>query len=207
MSWLQFFVDAIGSLEPRMGLAMQADGCRENWLQTEIMMFAADQKLDVWTNTEPVVRPDGTIAKNNKHDLAAYQTGAKDAPATMVAEIKIMAGHFQSKCLVGARTALVPDLIPMEGQRRHVTRDEILAADHGEWGLIPDAARLLRHPCPNRYLVLVLLDLWIDETLSQRRQNAQRQLHAAMNGVTFVDDPMREAVARFDGFTVKAWAL
>lgn len=200
MLWLQFFVDAIASLEPRMSLAMQADGCRENWLQTEIMMFAAVRNIGVWTNYEPAM-PSG------KHDLAAYDSDADDASTTMVAEIKIMAGHFQPKCLVGARASLVPDLIPVEGQRRYVTHEEILAADHAEWGLIPDAARLLRHPCPNRYLILVLLDLWIDETLSQRRQDAKRQLHAAMDGVTFVDNPMKEAVGRFDGFTVKVWSL
>lgn len=207
MSWPEFFIEAIGSLETRIPLAMQADGCRENWLQTEVMMFAYDRNVDVWTNYEPVVRLDGAATKRSTYDFAAYRTSDEDAPTTMIAEIKIMAGHFMPKCLVGKRTSLWRELIPIEGQRRCVTRDEILAADNQGWGLLPDAARLLHHPCPNRYLVLVLLDLQVDETDGRRPENKKRQLHAAMDGVTFVKDPIRETVGRFDGFTVKVWSL
>lgn len=204
MEWSRVFVEAIGSLEPRMDLAMQADGCRENWLQTEIMMFAANRNLAVWTNSEPIFLPAGTISSNGKHDLAAYDDGSA---ATMVAEVKVMAGHFQKKCLVGARTGLVPKLVPQKGQKRYVSREEIMAAGHQEWGLIPDAARLLRHPCKNKYLILVLLKLHVEEDESERVKSRKNELHAAMNGVTFVKSLSRESVEHFDNCTVKVWSL
>lgn len=201
MRWLQFFVEAIGSLEPRMRLAMQADGCRENWLQTEIMMFAAARNISVWTNSAQLVRPDGALDKRGKYDLSSYEDDSEDAAVTMVAEIKIMDGYFSPKCLVGS-TAQWRDFIPKGDARRYITPDEILAADHGEWGLIPDAARLLRHSCENSYLILVLLDRGTDQMTK-----SQLQLHAAMNGVTFVDDPAKEETRTFDGYTVKVWSL
>lgn len=201
MPWLQFFVEAIGSLEPRMQLAMQAVGCRENWLQTEIMMFADARNISVWTNTERLVRPGGALDKRGKYDLSSYEDDSENAATTMVAEIKIMDGYFSPKCLVGG-TAQWRDFIPKGEARRYITPDEILAADHGEWGLIPDAARLLRHSCKNRYLILVLLHRGTDQMTK-----SQLQLHAAMTGVTFVDDPAKEVARKFDDFTVKVWSL
>lgn len=198
-SWPKLFVDAIGSLQPRMRLAMTADGSREAWLQTEVMMYAAGHGIDVWTNCEPVRF--GARSRGSKYDWAAYRG---DKPA-MVAEVKIMSGAFLPKSLLGRRANQWRGY----AGRRHpivISEEEIGRPSPGDWGLFADAARLLwNREVPKRYLVLVLLDMPIDDDVSARVRHRRQNLHSLMGGVTFVRKPV--GLRAFRGFMVKVWGF
>lgn len=206
MRWPDLFIEAMGSLEKRMPIAMQANGCRESWLQAEVMMYADQRDVELWVNTEKVRDASGKELDRQRHDWAAYEDGVT---ASMVSEVKIMAGHFSSaaKCLLGSRAKHLSAFLPGAGHgKRLVTNSEIQACTQNDWGLLPDAARLLRHPANERYLVLVLLDLYVDSSLGAKQQLAQRQCHRAMEQISFADEG-NEWNARFEGYSLRIWRL
>lgn len=199
INWMNTFFNAMASLEPRMKLAMQADSCREGWLQAEMMMYASHQGIDVWTNIEPVLDAFGKKRSGSKFDLAAYDA---DNNATMVAEIKIVGPWFTgfTKCLFGK--GRFDDFLAEGPEGRTFKSDDLLVRESG-WGLLSDAARLLRHSAPERYLILVALDA------SEGGENlkGQKERHNYMMNMSFCPDSAKEETRKCDGFATRIWRL
>src|SRR5688500_14918765 len=138
--WPSFFIDAIKSVDLDIELAMEASGSREGWLQTEVMMYGRrrpSSTVFIYPNYAPI-----EAGSTKKFDFAAYDSDAMGARLLAVAELKIMAGHYDSawKCLTGGGEWPGFRGLP-QGQRRPVTRDEARECQ-ATWGLIPDAKRL-----------------------------------------------------------------
>ncbi len=191
--------NALDELEGRMELAMQANGCREAWLQAEIMMHAKKKfAVDIWTNTEPVVpSSNGKSTGGRKHDLAAYDDN--DNPVT-VAELKIMSGNFLTKCMFGGGNGKWQPAALAAAQTPIIDLDELTDDEAEDWGLISDARRLRRHPASERLLVMVLLDLGEESTTQCQK------LQDVMERVTF--EPNRgERTKAYKGFVVRMWKL
>jgi len=210
IDWMETFKRCFDQLKDkdRLPRAMKADGCRENWLQAELMLQAEDQGVEIWTNTEKVVGVDPRTGKalRGRYDLSAYY--AEDPnKATMVAEVKIIGAFFKDagKCFTGHALPKPshPFALGVDG-RRLVTDEEIAKVGPRNWSLFGDAARLRLHPAVERYLILVLLPFEDEKATA-----ARRALHAAMQAVRFAPDPHDEG--QYDDekgrFMVRIWRI
>jgi hypothetical protein len=210
LDWPLLFLDAMTDLDPRMHNAMQANGCREGWLQAELMMAASARNIALWTNTEKMA------GSSKRHDLAAYD--AEDRP-TMVAELKIMYGWDQTKCLTGGGTPSWKDFVPQDWKKRSrledpkkkesrlVTPQEIDQAKGNAWGLLPDAGRLMLHPAAERYLILILRSLETVDGINETTPERVTKLQAAMDAVAFSDRSDRFWGRTFKSFAIKIWQV
>lgn len=194
-------------LQGRLGLAMHATGCREQWLQAEIMMEAAKQKCEVWTNTEPLYDADGIKSGNRKkYDLSSYSRDAEGNFVTeMVAEIKIIGGDFNQKCLWGTNLEAASKFkafYPEGGSKSwKVKSDQILPPVKGDWGLFADAARLLCHPAKKRWLILVIL------TDRDLKEGKHQDFLRALQTLSIVSGKRPEIRHSFKTFDLRIWPL
>lgn len=83
-----------------------------------------------------------------------------------------------------------------------VRPNDLLTRGSG-WGLLSDAARLLRHTAPERYLVLIALDP--DTSSSDFEQ--QKVRHDYMMNMSFCPDAAKEETRRYDGFAARVWSI
>jgi hypothetical protein len=197
--WLQVLLDAVNHVKDRLPLAMTADGCREAWLQAEIMMYAeGNADYSIWTNTEPVIWAKGGKPGGQKYDLASYED---DGAVTMVGEVKIIGWNFQHKCIFGRKSHLLRELMQEKADSKCFTAEQVDDGERAGWSLIEDAARLMRHPCKNKCLLLVILDPKDTSKLTAK----QRAFHKALHRIQF--ENLDHKTEKFGDITVKVWML
>ena len=83
IDWMNFFETSIAAIHEKLVYVVEnASGCREGWLQGELLL--AGREWNLWTNESVVGCP-------GKVDLVCGD------PPTMVAEIKIVGAHYAAK--------------------------------------------------------------------------------------------------------------
>jgi hypothetical protein len=107
MNWIKFFEDSIGAIHQKLSyIVTQASGCREGWLQGE--MVIAGKEYNLWAN-------ECVPGKRGRVDLLCGD------PPTMVAEIKVVGSHY-APMMQGAIEADLERLLQFnaEGAERYM---------------------------------------------------------------------------------------
>lgn len=195
MDWPEFFLSAIGGIARRLPLAVQGNGARENWLQTEIMLYPMEDagrkkypNTDIWINCQPCYGFNG----RTKYDLAHYRDQSYES-LDMVAEIKLLDGDYYNKNLNGKE--FIEKIILFNKERYFPNESDF--ENNMSGNIMGDAWRLRLVPKRiDAFLMLVLFKNY-ENTL----------LYKALDKIIFVSDPERETVKDFDSFRVKIWSI
>jgi hypothetical protein len=144
MSWPDRFLALFGEIAPSLAVVLNAEACREGWLQGEFYRH--------FRNSEDSFRVNCSYCDSRtKHDLYCEQ------PTEMVAELKVygLSGYY-TKNLCGQSN--ISQFLPTtSGERKVLTQEEIERIEPATGSYLADVLRLQRLPASlEKYMVLVL---------------------------------------------------
>lgn len=188
--WRQFFME----VQKPLTSVLNANGCREGWLQGEAYRYFRRKSVAMYTNYLALPRPAGL--RNRKADFAIYGSDVDDAPLCFVAELKVYGerGYYQ-KNLTGGSLGEVCRRLPKDGPLIFADCERDRRCVEGA-GLLADYFRLVdfdRRISAARMLILCV-----------QKDNRPDEFGKLLGRIEF-----EAAVKRIDaeGFWVKCWPI
>lgn len=183
-AWDDLLHLAVGQCAPRLTHILNADGCRESWLQGELFLILRDQGF----KSAAVNKYQYEAGRRTKADLWVPM----DNRCGLVAEIKVLGMKAYYPKVIDGKNSIT-HYLPKQGDARiDVTKATISAASGNS--LLRDWARLNRVPPDlQRVLLLVLQD-------ADDPDDVGRSLRA-------IRLPGREKSGNHEGFMVRTWTL
>ncbi len=148
-TWFDFFNTFFEETCSEIGEVMYADGCREGWLQGEMFRKSTDENFSV--NSYKIMddnKVTGTIDVYGEKPFENSQT------QKMIAEIKIVASSFYTKCIDGNYNI---ESYSTKGIVK-ITQKHLDRVNHKEGSILKDMTRLLSIEEMNlqKYIILVI---------------------------------------------------
>lgn len=151
-AWRGFFE----SVAEPLSNVLDAQGCREGWLQAEAFRYFRQREVALYVNY--LVLPGPAGLKNRKADFASYTSHSDDAALEFVGELKVYGeAGFYKKNLTGGNFQEALRRLRRDGSVtfKNIPRDRQLVAGPG---LLADYFRLVDYDAgadsPTRFLML-----------------------------------------------------
>lgn len=192
MKPLDYWVDGLKSffehVETDLAAMLDANGCREGWLQGEALLFFRNRGDAFYVNYE-------RLSVSTKADFAAYSSHGDDAVLWMLGEMKVLGVKGYQEKVLGLPIQPFIDRIH-QGEQQLVMPP--LEEARG-WGLFSDYCRLRDYQSPPQLPRLLVL------VLDTRKTREADRLGRVLQAIDF--DAPALVLRQTDHFIAKCWPV